>query len=58
MPEWEYRAIHLNDLPRSTSELDLLDRAGEKGWELVAITSNRLAYLKREVRKRATGKKD
>ena len=36
--EWEYRKIDLN----------LLNAAGAEGWELVGITSNNFAYLKRE----------
>jgi hypothetical protein len=51
MPEWEYRTINLSDLPPKTSELDLLREAGEDGWELVTITPNNIAYLKRQVRK-------
>jgi hypothetical protein len=47
MPEWEYRTINLSDLPPKTSELDLLGEAGEEGWELVVLTSNNIAYLKR-----------
>jgi hypothetical protein len=47
MPIWEYFAIHLSDLPRGADELDLLNDAGEEGWELVTITTNHVAYLKR-----------
>ena len=49
MSEWEYRKIDLNQLPRKTDDIDLLCDAGEEGWELVAIMSNRIAYLKRQV---------
>jgi hypothetical protein len=49
MAEWEYSNINLNDLPRSSDEIDLLNDAGHAGWELVVITSNNIAYLKREV---------
>jgi hypothetical protein len=55
MREWEYREINLSDLPRKISELNLLDQAGEDGWELVVITQKKMAYLKRE--KRAQAKK-
>jgi hypothetical protein len=48
-PEWEYRQIHLSDLPRKVDEIDLLNDAGEDGWELVGIASNNVAYLKRQM---------
>jgi Transposase, Mutator family len=41
----------------NTSELDLLDKAGEEGWELVVITSNNIAYFKRQIRKQASRQK-
>jgi hypothetical protein len=47
MPRWEYRKIDLNDVPPKTDEMDLLDRAGSDGWELIGITVNNFAYLKR-----------
>jgi hypothetical protein len=49
MLEWEYCMIHLSDLPRKIDEIDLLNDVGEGGWELVAITTNNIAYLKRQV---------
>jgi hypothetical protein len=45
--EWEYTKINLNELPRKTEDIDLLNDAGKAGWELIAITSNNVAYLKR-----------
>jgi hypothetical protein len=48
MPQWEYRAILLNALPQE-KKLDVLNDAGEDGWELVSITTDDVAYLKREV---------
>ena len=48
MLEWEYCMIHLSDLPRKIDEIDLLNDAGEGGWELVTITINGVAYLKRK----------
>ena len=48
MSEWEYQKIALNLLPRKTDDIDLLNDAGEEGWELVAILANNVAYLKRE----------
>jgi DNA-binding protein H-NS len=49
VPEWEYRKIDLNDRPRKTDDVDLLGDAGKEGWELVQITANDIAYLKRMV---------
>jgi hypothetical protein len=47
MPQWEYSKIDLNNAPARSSEIALLDDAGRNGWELVRITANNLAYLKR-----------
>ena len=47
--QWQYRTVDLNDRPRSVSELDLLNTAGDVGWELVAITANRIAVFKRRI---------
>jgi len=49
MHEWEYRKIDLNDLPHKAKDIDLLNDAGAKGWEVVTIASNAIAYLKRQV---------
>ena len=49
MSQWEYRKIDLNNVPRKSDDIDLLNEAGERGWEMVAITANNLAYLKRIV---------
>lgn len=53
---WEYEKIDLNTVPPKADDIDVLDRAGRDGWELVAITRNNIAYLKRQVAapKRAT----
>jgi hypothetical protein len=51
MAEWEYRKIDLNDPPREKSDVDLLEKAGEDGWELIVITPNSIAYLKRPMSK-------
>ena len=51
MPEWEYRTLDLNDLPRKMEAVDVLNDAGDEGWELVIITPNQIAYLKRQVAK-------
>ena len=47
--EWEYRKIVLGDHHRRQDDIDLLCELGGNGWELVAITPNNVAYLKREV---------
>jgi hypothetical protein len=47
MTEWEYITVNLSDLPFKTRPVDLLDDAGKRGWELITITSNNVAYLKR-----------
>lgn len=44
---WEYDKIDLNCPPRKSDDVDLLNAAGREGWELVHITSNNIAYLKR-----------
>jgi len=49
MPEWKYRKIDLNLHRPQGDELELLNAAGADGWELVGISSNNMAYLKREV---------
>jgi len=49
MPQWQYCAIHLSELPQRANEIDLLNDAGEDRWELVGITTNNIAYLKRQV---------
>jgi hypothetical protein len=47
--DWEYRKIDLNLHRPQGDELDLLNAAGAEGWELVGITSNSIAYLKRQL---------
>jgi hypothetical protein len=49
VPEWEYTRINLNEVPRRTDDIDLLNDAGKNGWELVAITTNNIAFLKRSI---------
>jgi hypothetical protein len=46
--EWEYRKLFLNLHPPRGDELNVLNAAGSEGWELVSITGNNVAYLKRE----------
>jgi Domain of unknown function (DUF4177) len=47
MNQWEYQKLDLNDLPRKADDIDVLNDAGKDGWELVAITANNVAILKR-----------
>jgi hypothetical protein len=49
VPEWEYSRINLNEVPRRTDDIDLLNDAGKEGWELVAVTANNIAFLKRPI---------
>src|SRR5436853_269298 len=35
MRQWDYRKIDLNDLPRRSVDIDLLNAAGENGWQIV-----------------------
>ena len=49
MARWEYTKIHLSELPRQGDDVDLLNDAGNNGWELVGITNNNIAYLKRPI---------
>ena len=51
--EWEYRKIDLNHQRPRSDELDMLNAAGADGWELVGITTNNAAYLKRPIEERA-----
>jgi len=48
MIEWEYSNINLCSIPPRTEAHDLLNDAGKEGWELIGITSNGMAYLKRQ----------
>jgi len=47
--QWEYRKIYLDGDHRDGNDLDLLCEAGRAGWELIAVTASRVAYLKRSV---------
>jgi hypothetical protein len=47
--EWTYRKVDLNNLPRKAEDVDILNDAGKEGWELVQITVNNVAYMKRPV---------
>ena len=47
MPQWEYTKLDLGDVPPKSDDINLLNDAGKEGWELIALTSNNFAYLKR-----------
>jgi hypothetical protein len=48
MAEWEYRKLMLSETPRRGDDIDLLNEAGKDGWELVSISNNNVAYMKRQ----------
>jgi hypothetical protein len=45
--QWEYRRLDLTDSFGGADDIALLNEAGTEGWELVRITTNNVAYLKR-----------
>ena len=49
LPDWQYRKLQLNQHAPRSDELEMLNAAGAEGWELVSMTSNNIAYLKREI---------
>jgi hypothetical protein len=49
MNEWEYSTINLNEVPRGADDIDVLNNAGKDGWELVTISTNNVAFLKRQI---------
>jgi hypothetical protein len=49
MQQWEYQKLDLNNVPRKSDDVDLLNDAGKNGWVLVDITPHKIAYMKREV---------
>jgi hypothetical protein len=49
MTRWQYKKVNLADVPCNRLEVDLLDEVGKDGWELVAITANNVAYLRRQI---------
>lgn len=56
MPQWEYRKIDLSSVPFRTDDIDVLGDAGQDRWELVGITTNNTAYLKRQIEEPAPAK--
>jgi hypothetical protein len=49
MQQWEYTKIDLGSASAKLGDIGILTTAGNQGWELVAITVNNTAYLKRPV---------
>ena len=49
MPQWEYDKIDLSSAPLKVGDLGVLNEAGADGWELIGITANNTAYLKRQL---------
>lgn len=47
MTRWEYRIVNLSETSHRGRDNDVLAEAGNDGWELVAVTPNNIAYLKR-----------
>jgi hypothetical protein len=47
--QWEYRKFDLSGINPRSDDVELLNGAGLDGWELVTITANNIAYLKRRV---------
>src|SRR6478672_3958447 len=48
---WEYRKIKLTASNHGTDEILHLNVAGEEGWEIVHISADDVAYLKRPIEK-------
>jgi hypothetical protein len=48
MPQWQYRTIYLNETPLGSDAIAVLNDAGGEGWELVGITANNVAFMKRQ----------
>jgi hypothetical protein len=46
---WEYRKIDLTASNHGIGDIELLNAAGEQGWEVVHISSENIAYLKRPI---------
>jgi hypothetical protein len=55
--QWEYRKIDLTAARGDRQEIQWLNQAGAEGWELVRVTDNNVAYLKREMASKPPAKK-
>jgi hypothetical protein len=49
MPRWEYRTLDLSNPPPRHDAEHVLNDAGAEGWELVAVSTYGMAYLKRPI---------
>ena len=47
MARWRYMTIDLANLRARTNEIDVLNEAGADGWELICVSCNNIAYLRR-----------
>jgi hypothetical protein len=47
MTRWEYCELDLAEISKKLREVDLLNRAGAQGWELITIRSPFRALMKR-----------
>ena len=53
---WQYDKIDLNGTRQREDDVDMLNYVGKQGWELVHITNNSIAYLKRAIPNQASTK--
>ncbi len=56
MTQWEHLKIDLSAIDPKSDDVALLNAAGYQGWELIAITANNIAYLRRALRVAAAQK--
>jgi hypothetical protein len=56
-PAWEYRRINLTASNHGTDDISVLNAAGEEGWEIVHISEENVAYLKRPIEQPFTAKR-
>jgi len=40
MTRWEYARLDLSPVSAKETDVDILNHAGENGWELIVITAN------------------
>ena len=49
MQQWQYLTIYLNEIPLGSDASAVLNNAGGEGWELIGITANNIAFMKRQL---------